>query len=72
MSTTTRRPLREDPRWFSFDVQWSKAFEPYVSLQDLKNNPKLRDMRVVQRGQRLSIQTVTKGEFEIVCEMGGL
>ena len=62
---------KEDPRWFSFDVQWSKAFEPYVSLQDLKNNPLLKDMKVVQRGQRLSIQPVTKEEFEIVCEMGG-
>ena len=62
----------DDPRWFSFDVQWSTAFEPYVSLKDLKNNPKLGDMKVVQRGQRLSIQPVTKREFDIVCEMGGL
>ena len=65
------KSTEEDPRWFSFDVQWSKAFEPYVSLQDLKNNPLLKDMKVVQRGQRLSIQPVTKEEFEVVCEMGG-
>ena len=62
---------KDDPRWFSFDVQWAKAFEPYVSLKDLKNSPKLKEMKVVQRGQRLSIQPVTKREFDIVCEMGG-
>jgi predicted RNA-binding protein with PUA-like domain len=29
-------------------------------------------MKVVQRGQRLSVQPVTPEEFEIVCDMGGI
>ena len=59
----------EDPRWFSVDIQWKRAFRTYVSLAALKANPRLRQMKVVQRGQRLSIQPVTKRQFEIVCEM---
>jgi len=66
------KSTKDDPRWFSLDVQWAKAFEPYVSLQDMKENKRLKDMKVVQKGQRLSIQPVTEKEFDIVCKMGGL
>ena len=62
----------DDPRWFSVDVKWKKAFETYVRLKDLKANPELNEMPVVRRGQRLSIQPVKQREFEIVCEMGGI
>ena len=61
----------EDPRWFSFDVKWKKKLESFVHLADLKGNPKLADMKVVQRGQRLSIQPVTAKEWREVCRMGG-
>jgi predicted RNA-binding protein with PUA-like domain len=62
----------DDPRWFTFDVKQHQAFKRFVHLKDLKANEELKDMRVVQRGQRLSIQPVTPEEFEIVCRMGGL
>ena len=62
---------KEEPRWFSFDVKWKKKFKTFVHLADLKANKKLDDMKVVQKGQRLSIQPVTKKEFDIVCKMGG-
>ena len=62
----------DNPRWFSFDVKWKKKFKPFVHLADLKSNKKLNDMKVVQRGQRLSIQPVTKKEFDEVCKMGGV
>ena len=41
-----------DPRWFSFDVRWKQKFKTFVHLKDLKENSKLEEMRVVQRGQR--------------------
>ena len=63
---------KDDPTWYSVDVKWKQAFKRYVSLKDLKANPKLKDMKVVQRFQRLSIQPVTKCEFDIVCGMGGI
>ena len=44
----------------------------FVHLADLKANKKLEEMKVVQRGQRLSIQPVTKKEWDEVCKMGGL
>ena len=66
------KSTQEAPRWFSFDIQQKVAFKSFVHLQNLKDNAKLSEMRVVQRGQRLSIQPVTKQEFDIVCKMGGV
>jgi len=60
------------PRWFSFDVKWKRKFKTFVSLKDLKENQQLEEMRVVQRGQRLSIQPVTAKEWKVVCAMGGV
>ena len=66
------KSTKEAPRWFSFDVKWTKKCKAYVHLADLKVNKKLKDMRVVQRGQRLSIQPVTEKEWAEVCKMAGL
>ena len=70
-NTSTRNPSG-DPRWFSFDVKWKQKLKTFVHLKDLKENPKLQEMRVVQRGQRLSIQPVTAKEWKVVCKMGGV
>jgi predicted RNA-binding protein with PUA-like domain len=43
-----------------------------VSLAALKENGQLAKMLVVQRGQRLSIQPVTRAEWVEVLRMGGL
>jgi predicted RNA-binding protein with PUA-like domain len=33
-------------------------------------NPKLKNMKLIQRGQRLSIQPVTKDEWDEILKMG--
>jgi predicted RNA-binding protein with PUA-like domain len=60
----------ENPRWLMVDVTWKKDFKKTVSLKDLKANPKLKSIKVLQKGQRLSVMPVTKEEFEIVSVMG--
>ena len=66
------KSTEDEPRWFSFDVKWKRKFKKFVHLADLKANDKLADMRVVQRGQRLSIQPVAEQEWKEVCKMGGV
>jgi predicted RNA-binding protein with PUA-like domain len=63
---------KDEPRWYSFDVKWKKKFKTFVPLAHLKGNKKLTDMKVVQKGQRLSIQPVTEKEWTQVCKMGGV
>ena len=62
----------ENPRWLMVDVKYKKGFKNPVTLKELKAQKSLADMRVVQRGQRLSIQPVEKKHFDRVCKMGGV
>ena len=62
----------EDPRWLMFDIKALKKLPEFVSLAALKENPRLSEMLVVQRGQRLSIQPVTAVEWKEVLRMGGI
>ena len=66
------KAVKKEPRWYSFDVKWKRRFKSFVHLADLKANAKLADMKVVQKGQRLSIQPVTAAEWREVCAMGGV
>lgn len=60
------------PIWFCVQVEFEDIFPHFVPLDDLKKAPRLQDMLVLRKGQRLSIQPVTSAEFEIVCELGGV
>ncbi len=60
----------DNPRWFMVDVAWKEAFRDIVTLEKLKTVAGLKDMKVVQKGQRLSIQPVTAEEFKIVHKLG--
>jgi len=62
---------RDAPRWFVVDVKAVKALTP-VSLDDMKANPNLEEMLVVQRGQRLSVQPVSRRHLHEVLRMGGV
>ena len=58
-----------DPRWSLVDVGFVERFAALVPLDVLKAEPSLTDMRVVQKGSRLSVQPVTKAEFKTVLAM---
>jgi len=60
-----------NPRWFMVDVRAIEKLLVTVPLADLKANPKLAKMLVVQRGQRLSVQPVTPAEYTEVLRMAG-
>ncbi len=60
----------EAPRWFMVDITWKQDFSRIVSLKEIRETPGLSEMKLVQKGQRLSVQPVTKEEFEIIGKMG--
>jgi len=59
----------ENPRWFVVDVTFERTLPRVVELAELKANPKLAEMMVVQRGARLSVQPVTRQQFDEVLRM---
>ena len=59
----------EAPRWMCVKVGFVKKFPRYIPLDELKATKALKSMLVVQKGQRLSIQPVTKSQFDHVLKM---
>ena len=61
----------ENPRWIMVDIEAVQEMEK-VSLVDIKANSALEGMPLVQKGQRLSVQPVSKEQYEEICRMGGI
>jgi predicted RNA-binding protein with PUA-like domain len=58
-----------EPRWVMVELRAVRALEAPVTLQELKENPRLAGMKVVQKGQRASVLPVTDEELEEVLRM---
>jgi predicted RNA-binding protein with PUA-like domain len=62
---------REDkPRWYMVDVKFVEKFPHFVTLEELRQIPELENMRILRRGNRLSITEVTSSEWKIICKLG--
>jgi predicted RNA-binding protein with PUA-like domain len=53
------------------DIKFIEKFKNPVTLKQIKNNSKLKDFRLIQRGNRLSVMPVTKDEWDEILKMGG-
>ena len=61
---------RDNPRWVMVDIKFKKKFATTVSLEMMKQEDQLQGMKVIQKGNRLSITPVTASEFECILELG--
>ncbi len=52
------------------DIKLIEKFENPVTLKEIKNNPKLKDLKLIQRGNRLSVMPITKTEWNEILKMG--
>jgi len=59
----------EKPRWFCVEVSFVKKYKNFVSLDQIRKTKGLEKMLVLKRGQRLSIQPVTKAEYDIISKL---
>jgi predicted RNA-binding protein with PUA-like domain len=56
----------DNPRWFMVDVKFVRKLERVITLRELKSCKTLSDMRLVQKGSRLSIMPVTKRQWDFI------
>ena len=61
---------KDAPTWFTVDLGYVETFPAIVPLETLKDTPGLDEMMVTKKGSRLSVQPVSKAEFDIVCRLG--
>jgi predicted RNA-binding protein with PUA-like domain len=61
---------KDSPTWYTVDVGYVETFPSIVPLEALKSTKGLENMMVTKKGSRLSVQPVTKPEYDIVVRLG--
>jgi predicted RNA-binding protein with PUA-like domain len=59
----------KNPRWFLVDVRFRKKFKRTVTLAALRDQPRLQSMKILHRGNRLSVTPVTRTEWHIILDL---
>ncbi len=62
------KATRDSPRWFNVGVTLVKKTR-LVNLGELRSHPELASMRVLQRGNRLSITPVELHEWQFIIDI---
>jgi predicted RNA-binding protein with PUA-like domain len=59
---------KENPRWFNVDLKFVRKTR-VVSIAELRSQKALKNMQILQRGNRLSITPVTKAEWYCISRL---
>lgn len=63
---------KETPTWYMVDIKHVETFKEPISLERLRLEPKLEKMALLQKGSRLSVQPVSKDEWQTVLKIAGI
>ena len=63
------RSNADNPRWLMVDVGYKETFAETVSLAELRQHETLAEMRILQKGNRLSITPVSQKEWDYICQL---
>ena len=55
----------ENPRWFNVDVRFVNKTR-LIDIKELRSYPELMNMRILQKGNRLSITPIDPSEWEYI------
>ncbi|GAA4005796.1 EVE domain-containing protein [Deinococcus rubellus] len=66
------RSKPDSPSWSMVDVAAVAALPHFQTLDALRTKPELSGLRLLQKGNRLSVLPVSAEEFRIIVEAGGL
>ena len=59
----------QNPRWFMVDIKLEQIFDEPLPLDDLRSVAALKEMELLRKGSRLSVQPVRKAEFDTVLKL---
>jgi predicted RNA-binding protein with PUA-like domain len=59
----------DSPRWVVVDIRGIATLPRIVTLDEIKATAQLADMRLVQRGNRLSVMPITQLEYETIISL---
>jgi predicted RNA-binding protein with PUA-like domain len=59
----------KEPRWFVVDLKFKRKLKRILTLSELKSCARLSEMRLLQRGNRLSVMPVTASEWDFILSL---
>ena len=60
---------QDNPRWMMVEVKFKKKFKRTISLAEMKQAKPLAKMKLVQKGNRLSVMPVARKEFDFILKV---
>jgi predicted RNA-binding protein with PUA-like domain len=63
------KAMKEKPIWHCVDIGFVKKFLRLIPLEELRGINSLNEMVLLQRGSRLSVQPVTKKEYDAIINL---
>ncbi len=60
----------EKPQWYMVDIQLETIFKNPVTLKTMRETSELSEMRLLQKGNRLSVFPILKSEYDLICKLG--
>ncbi len=60
--------IKEKPTWYTVDIAFKRKLSQILSLDRLRKVKGLENMLLLQRGQRLSVQPVSREEWKIILD----
>ena len=61
--------VADNPTWMLVDVKFRDKLKTPLTLEQLKREPPLADMRLLKRGNRLSVFPVDRRHWDYIMEM---
>ncbi len=65
------RSTPENPIWYMVDIRLEEELNEPLTLPFLRTVPELKDMALLKKGSRLSVQPVIREEFAVVLSLAG-
>jgi predicted RNA-binding protein with PUA-like domain len=60
---------KDSPRWFMVNLKLKQIFKQPLPLTRLRSIPALKNMELLRKGSRLSVQPVRKSEFDAIMKL---
>jgi predicted RNA-binding protein with PUA-like domain len=61
---------RDEPTWLMAQIEFVERFPKVLPLEAMREDPRFAGMALLARGQRLSVQPVSKAHFDLAARLG--
>lgn len=61
-------PTSQEERWIAVELKFEKKLKKFISLEEIQNNPKLKDIGLLKQ-QRLSVMPLKKEEYDEILKL---